>query len=103
MREIKFRAWYLPTKRMMYGVNWLKQAEGEMVYMQYVGVDDCNGGHVYEGDILKFEIEGYREIGEVGFYDNGFWIKRPDGGLFFPDMKNAQIIGNIYENPDLLE
>jgi len=73
--------------------------------MQYTGLKDKNGNPIYEGDILK-GINGV--IGQVIFNDGAF--------LFSVDMmplvdftnysnteKWAEIIGNIYENPELLK
>lgn len=107
MREIKFRAWpkYGSEKKMIHtpqqGYGWgywgdCVFGKGEYEIMQFTGLKDKNGKEIYEGDIIK-EIDG--EIREV------------EGPDFYPfqdcvaavDPEESEIIGNIYENPELLK
>lgn len=90
----------------------------DWVVMQYTGLKDKNGREIYEGDILKGKI--YGEIGIfVVEYDvtwegnswpaSGFIIEMDSLLLFDKDKAgympiiNGKIIGNIYENPELLK
>lgn len=62
---------------------------------------------VWEGDILKFELEdGQVEIGVVRFADGGFWTSQKEGDseeLLSDEIAfyQPEIIGNIYQHPEL--
>jgi uncharacterized phage protein (TIGR01671 family) len=73
----------------------------------YTGLKDINGKEIYDGDIVKTNID---LIGVVSF-DLGYyldWIKEDKILMFNKDIKvwcndwGLEVIGNIYENPDLL-
>ena len=129
MRDIKFRAWN--GKVMSYDVNvysdgtvgdywwgadvifedYLKHSFSEGNLMQYTGLKDKNGVEIYEGDLVNYD--GY--LGYVGF-DNGVYIfyeikplKNYDEyqielhEIVIEEQMNTEVIGNIYENPELLE
>ena len=129
MREIKFRAWDKGLKRMIYlseptvenddfsGIvfklrDYFVSAFSsdrieDLELMQYTGLRDKNGREIYEGDIVRFKDWWDEEmVGEVRYSEkdmaftivNDFW----DG---FPIMyaDDLEVIGNIYENPELLK
>lgn len=100
----------------------------EYEIMQYTGQKDKNGVEIYEGDILEFEDtgeEGYEYLEGYDFtnraavcYENGrFELENFVGGDgyvlesmshechedFMIILNNSKIIGNRYENPELLE
>jgi uncharacterized phage protein (TIGR01671 family) len=121
-REIKFRAWSKKTKKMyhVYGFDeqnvfaYLGSAEGQtgrigrrwdIDLMQYTGLKDKHGKEIYEGDILNAlkEIKNPYEV----FWNNEYcaFMCKPESGMcFLTEMKLNlhEVIGNIYENPDLL-
>lgn len=104
MREIKFRIWNLNTKRMahweevravfrdLYGYSWLNDSEIS-IPMQYTGLKDKNGKEIYEGDIYNYngEVDVFESMQD--FYSSELIEYRVEQG---------EIIGNIYENPELL-
>jgi uncharacterized phage protein (TIGR01671 family) len=79
------------------------------VLQQYTGVKDENGTEIYEGDIctaeeMLFPLYGTR-TGIVKFIDGSFLLEDldgKDGGLLFSETAETKIIGNIYENPELI-
>lgn len=68
----------------------------EVVVMQSTGLTDKNGKEIFEGDIIRWGIH----TGSVWWWGNGFVFGK-DLGLS-PCNQQAEVIGNIYENPDLL-
>ncbi len=90
--------------------------------MQYTGIVDKNGKEIYEGDIVRGnswkEPHAMRTkkpaIGQVEHTDNyGFTFSTkdthgnyrglPTGCRTYPNLKNCEVVGNIYENPELLD
>ena len=123
--EIKFRVWDVKNKKMIkspcdsdfdiaiflpnlvqvYKKN--KQQEflfgnylnKNFIFMLYIGAKDINGEEIYVGDIVKQTVSG--EI-DVVSYDYDFLGFRPFFSVY-EGYKVYEIIGNIYENPELLK
>lgn len=86
---------------------------------QYTGLCDKNGRRIWEGDIVQRDIFGETVIGEIAWDDMvgaGFYlkVKHKNGIGFYPmgkgqfddddgEMCNDIILGNIFDNPELLK
>jgi uncharacterized phage protein (TIGR01671 family) len=128
MREIKFRGWNPEVSKMLYNVavsnncfvhpeqtsgsdSWdAKLVESkEIILMQYTGLKDKNGKEIYEGDIIFDGVSN--QI--VKFNDAFIDIKHGHGECYYNCSiflfsnygkgDEIEIIGNIYENPELME
>ena len=107
MREIKFRAWDSHSKKMEYMKPYQSLYTISFIeYMQYTGLKDKNGKEIYEGDIVIAYDETMDVIckGQI-IWDKcecGFCIKGAEPTFigYYPEL---EVIGNIYENPELLE
>ena len=116
-REIKFRAWHDSTKEMYKDVH-TKSSFYELFdnslyeLMQYTGLKDKNGREIYEGDILDnhYRVEwnqlhcGWALYNHKGYChellaDEYYLI----GETLPPWQISAEVIGNIYENSELLK
>lgn len=128
-REIKFRSWDKISKVMCQvaelsfwdpdldndtiiydlssGFNHRYISKEDIELLQYTGLKDCNNKEIYEGDIVKCE-DG---IGTIYFHQKGYWfVYQPNALLakfgickMVKDYDCIEVIGNIYENPELLE
>ncbi len=131
MREYKFRCWDTENKEMLkvqeldfedtfYGGRLSIRTDKyndyfdmeDMVLMQYTGLKDKNGKEIYEGDIVKFRFKEDREefpdlIGYIEYQSTfaAFRIMSNQGSfkIDITEIKFIEKIGNIYDNPELLE
>ena len=125
-RLLKFRAWNNHKRKMLpvFSINFentskkhperkyvirhgstRKDWDDDVVVMEFTGLLDKSGKEIYEGDVVKLS-ERY-ELREVIFEEGTFGWK----SLVFPiitpfctvDLTDTEVIGNIYENPELLK
>ena len=133
MDLLRFRAWLKKEQKMdneidhiswledeLYcigdGITYMVSAE-DLVLMQSTGLKDKNGKEIFEGDIVRTtrflgradEIGGFYEyekdyVGVVKVLE-GSWVI--DTGIvavrLWSEIDESEVLGNIYENPELLE
>jgi len=125
-REIKFRAWVDSRHGFGKMINWeglqepfdpweseqsyldfllkYKNVKDGDILMQYTGLKDKNGKEIYEGDVVK--TDNITASGEIVWDRFAWFIKLPREKDFYHQFIDAtgqshEVIGNIYENPEL--
>lgn len=117
MREIKFRA-FIPRKGIMdyepdySGVSHILNDsfksdtayECDAVWMQYIGLKDKNGKEIYESDFVDHPngIKVVNWVDSLAAFDMGMSNFVSDQEMSMCYMDEITVIGNIYENPELL-
>lgn len=128
-REIKLRHWtgeemvavhkitFDDDKLIVYGGGVVHFADSSTV-MQYIGRKDKNKRKIYEGDILKvtsedgesyvatvkwFGDEGYPAFDLEGIPETWNYDANALATIFQSGVETCEVIGNIFENPELLE
>ena len=110
MREIKFRAWCMETMVDVLDYHfsetnpYIKTKGGgfskNFIPMQYIGRKDKNGVEIYSGDLIQHYAFDEGSVFEVQWdEDNGCW----HGFGVFHEWADCEVVGNIYESPELLE
>ena len=117
MKEIKFRVWDNDLEIMSYSDSEIfimfsnngicigyeiNDEIDDYELMQYIGLKDKNGEEIYEGDIVKF-FE-YKVIDNIVLPEEIVIIKDiREGCDTLGPSQYMEVIGNIYENPELLD
>ena len=124
----KFRAWAEEGKVMYYDVYPFKDdtlllsydeiafdevPASDFILMQSTGLKDKNGKEIFEGDVVKYEVGRNTVTEEVAYDKNfaGFGVRDADIDIIFTflqladvvDLISLEVVGNKYENPELLE
>jgi len=126
MREIKFRAWDKLDKKIRdiksiqllsgevelyykdnHGISYYpKRTKNDIILLEFIGLKDKNGEYIYEGNIVRGSFtdqdnENYDFIDVVDFKDGKFQCENnADFDLW---VYILEIIGNKFENPELLK
>lgn len=120
MRELKFRAWDIKNNRyvgvhrlildqfgaidyadVVYNGKLYKLYPSEVIIEQYTGLKDKNGKEIYEGDVLESTWNGDKAV-VVWNNVEGEWEHYADFNTH-SKYSGSVVIGNIHENPELLE
>jgi len=127
MRDLKFRIWDSFNAVMMrqeedrYADSLCKiwvdydiliNGENDPIMMQFTGLTDRNGIEIYEGDIMSYK-NSFPEDDNKNYFivwnENGYWAirykhwdKKTTCRIDAFQRENGEVIGNIYENPELL-
>jgi uncharacterized phage protein (TIGR01671 family) len=126
MREIKFRAWNMITRKMSFPnsirLPWEQKRDG-VYLMQFTGLLDRQGNEIFEGDIVKILYTDWPSCSSchkspqehmnaialtrvVIWSKQGFYVSHKVDGWAESMEPGAhgfiEIIGNIYSNPELL-
>lgn len=128
MRDIKFKAWNKVLNKMYSHEELLKLTKdivknefitgiylplnSDIELLKYTGFKDKNNKEIYEGDIVEFYFDGEIKKNKILYEnDRGFYIYVESYGYKFAlNIKSlnhfdreTNILGNIYENPELLD
>ncbi len=113
MRDIRFRAWYLQEKK------WLKNVtvndtcllcdgrwytHNQAIPCQFTGLHDRNGKEIWEGDVINWGLLR-AQGGTHAFVEfrDGKFVANIHKKSEQTNWDGCTVIGNIYENPELLE
>ena len=120
----KFRAWHTPFKgkkfgqEMKYGrvgtlLSFAEMSPDDYILMQSAGLKDKNGVEIFERDIVKVSNHPFQKKEDSAGIeiDGNYLINWSEhsltwlaGDLLLHQLKPyIEVIGNIYENPELLE
>lgn len=122
MREIKFRAWdkeCYQKELCMYSWKEMNEVQFDTMFenpryvlMQYTGLKDINGRDIYEGDIVQMSTswnsseqytKKYGYIRVVEWDNKSAKFTNVIAEKVDPYYDLIEVIGNIYENPELLK
>lgn len=121
MREIKFRAWDKNSSKIYPVEQWSKKSwvaipvqvteddweleqrkMEDVVIMQFTSLLDKNGKEIYEGDVVKCRTELDFINKEIVFENGMFAVLSGEYVIEIPKLMDIEVIGNIYEHPELL-
>lgn len=112
MYEVKslvftLRSMFCVNRKLIYPERTFYFDDENICLMQSTGLKDKNGVEIFEGDVvkLKYTITSDFELFEVRQFRGGMWRidNRRRGSDLWLRNEDCEVIGNIYENQDLIE
>ena len=126
MREIKFRGFngekwlygdlaidYKTKQATISDDRWWRHPVRFDTVGQFTGLMDADGREIYEGDVIRSDFLQHMRTdvcnGHVVYENGAFYVEYIDhtyanlGDLIFYSGTSTSVIGNVYDNPDLLE
>lgn len=127
MMEIKFKGWlkkenkivevkslHLGTRKIIYGYSETPQRYGnkscsleDVELMQYIGIHDVDNNEIYDGDVVvrtsdrsKYVVKWFSKYARFALSTNNEPDQLP---MIMFLLENTRVIGNVYQNPELLE
>lgn len=82
--------------------TWVYEMGESVMFNLYTGLTDTNSKEIFEGDLATAVFKDgstYDSVAEVSFSEGVYWI----GMGMLRDAKDIEIIGNVYENSELLK
>ena len=123
MTELKFKAFFKVDRRIyeVTSVDFLNKEATlwdeetavnfeasfeDIELLQYTGVNDKNGKEIYTGSLVKWGLRTYKICFDCGFYMHDLSRINPEYPItkeFKKASDEFEIVGNIYENPEILK
>jgi len=112
-KEIKFRIWQNVTQPVMayFGIKEISEGvdledKKDWKVMQFTGLLDKNGKEIYEGDVIEWyrllmDCKSVEKVGQVMKFHTRKMTAQFTG-VSGEHWRTVEVIGNIYENPELL-
>jgi hypothetical protein len=112
-RQHKFKAWDGKTMHapftLLEGINdkklwWAGDYEENTIFLEFTGLYDQNKNEIYEGDIIKYPNGKYGVVqwmSEEDGFDTTGWVTSYNN--YNCTGNGNVVVGNIYENSDLLK
>lgn len=126
MREIKYKVWHIEHKKWIHDELDIFLTSDGNVYEKYdygyetcirditnavevlffTGLKDKNGKEIFEGYVVQTVGTTLDDIGIVKFIDGSYLVEAfdgKDGWFLFQETEENEILGNVYDNPDLIQ
>lgn len=104
VQKIEFPKMKITTENGQFYTSTLPHLKEEVFLMQFTGLKDKNDREVYEGDIVSRQGFRYKHKYVVIFDNGGFWLESNNySANMIQNVIEDKVVGNIYENPILIE